>query len=73
MKNPVRKDKQTDCDWLANFNAGCGVSTDEPNSYGPDFNAAGGIYALERTPTEIKAWFWSRCVRFFISILTFLL
>jgi len=54
-------DRLTDCDWRANDNAGCGVSTQKPNSYGPDFNAAGGgIYALERTPTEIKVWFWSR-------------
>ena len=32
-----------------------------PNSYGKSFNAAGGgFYAMERTTTFIKVWFWSR-------------
>jgi len=60
-----RADTLTDCDWGAHFNAGCGVSTNKAKSYGPDFNAAGGgIYAMERTPTEIKVWFWPRKVHF---------
>jgi hypothetical protein len=32
-----------------------------PNSYGPPFNAnGGGWYAIERTNTYIKVWFWGR-------------
>jgi hypothetical protein len=31
------------------------------NSYGPPFNAnGGGWYAIERTDSFIKAWFWER-------------
>ncbi|CCA75236.1 related to endo-1,3(4)-beta-glucanase [Serendipita indica DSM 11827] len=50
-----------DCYWEANNYAACGVKTNKPNSYGPDFNAAGGgWFAMERTPTYIRSWFWSR-------------
>ncbi|KAH9927491.1 2 beta-glucan [Epithele typhae] len=49
------------CDVAANGNAGCGVQSTIPKSYGKSFNAAnGGFYAMERTPTFIKVWFWSR-------------
>ena len=49
------------CDVAANGNAGCGVEATQPNSYGKSFNAAGGgFYAMERTSSFIKVWFWSR-------------
>ena len=49
------------CDVAANGNAGCGVQATTPNSYGKSFNGAGGgFYAMERTSTFIKVWFWSR-------------
>jgi len=42
-------------------NNGCGVQTDAPNSFGPDFNnIGGGVYAMERTNDFIKAWYWAR-------------
>ena len=49
------------CDTAATNNAGCGVTAPTSNSYGPAFNAAGGgWYAMERTNSFIKVWFWSR-------------
>ncbi len=49
------------CDVAANGNAGCGVQATAPNNYGKSFNAAGGgFYAMERTTSFIKVWFWSR-------------
>ena len=31
------------------------------NSFGPSFNSAGGgWYAMERTDSFIKVWFWTR-------------
>ncbi|KAG9100553.1 hypothetical protein FRC06_003969 [Ceratobasidium sp. 370] len=51
----------TDCNWLVNGNAGCGVQAPTTNSYGPSFNTnGGGWYAMERTSTYIKVWFWPR-------------
>ncbi|EUC65412.1 family 16 endo-1,3(4)-beta-glucanase from glycoside hydrolase, putative [Rhizoctonia solani AG-3 Rhs1AP] len=51
----------TDCNWQVNGNAGCGVKNPLANSYGPSFNAnGGGWYAMERTSTYIKVWFWPR-------------
>ncbi|KAM6497182.1 endo-beta-glucanase [Amanita muscaria] len=53
--------KQDDCDVSVNFNAGCGVSFPTSNSYGPAFNQnGGGWYAMERSPTHIRVWFWPR-------------
>ncbi|KZP18053.1 glycoside hydrolase family 16 protein [Athelia psychrophila] len=50
----------TDCNANDNGNAGCGVQS-TANSYGPAFNAnGGGYYAMERTSTSIKVWFWAR-------------
>ncbi|EMD36050.1 glycoside hydrolase family 16 protein [Gelatoporia subvermispora B] len=50
-----------DCDADADNNAGCGVQAPSSNSYGPAFNSAGGgWYAMERTSSFIKVWFWSR-------------
>ncbi|TFK50267.1 endo-1,3(4)-beta-glucanase-like protein [Heliocybe sulcata] len=51
----------TDCDAYDNSNAGCGVAAPTANSYGPAFNAdGGGWYAMERTNSSIKVWFWAR-------------
>ncbi|KAN0087656.1 glycoside hydrolase family 16 protein [Tylopilus felleus] len=42
-------------------NDGCGVDFSDPASFGPSFNHnGGGWYALERTVTDIKVFFWSR-------------
>ncbi|KAH9049268.1 endo-beta-glucanase [Lactarius deliciosus] len=50
-----------DCNAFANSNAGCGVQTTAANSYGPAFNNnGGGWYALERTPSFVKIWYWPR-------------
>lgn len=50
-----------DCDATQPGNIGCGVSTDAPASFGPSFNnAGGGWYAVERTDSYIKVWFWGR-------------
>ncbi|QRV76433.1 glycoside hydrolase family 16 protein [Ceratobasidium sp. AG-Ba] len=50
-----------DCNWQVNGNSGCGVQAPSTNSYGPSFNAnGGGWYAMERTSTYIKVWFWPR-------------
>jgi hypothetical protein len=49
------------CDTAATNNAGCGVQVTDKRSYGPTFNNnGGGWYALERTNSFIKVWFWSR-------------
>ncbi|KZP26125.1 glycoside hydrolase family 16 protein [Athelia psychrophila] len=51
----------TDCNANDDGNAGCGVQSPDSNSFGPAFNAAGGgYYAMERTTTSIKVWFWAR-------------
>ncbi|KDQ51418.1 glycoside hydrolase family 16 protein [Jaapia argillacea MUCL 33604] len=51
----------TDCDSSVNGNAGCGVQVSTADSYGPAFNTnGGGWYAMERTTTYIKVWFWPR-------------
>ncbi|KAF9490953.1 endo-beta-glucanase [Pleurotus eryngii] len=52
---------QNDCNVAVNSNAGCGVKMSDSRSYGPAFNSnGGGWYAVERTSTFIKAWFWPR-------------
>jgi hypothetical protein len=41
-------------------NAGCGISSQDPTSYGDGFNVAGGgVYAMEWTSTAISIWFFS--------------
>ena len=56
-----RKSISDNCDVAVNGNTGCGVQSSIPNSYGKSFNTAGGgFYAMERTTTFIKVWFWSR-------------
>jgi hypothetical protein len=50
-----------DCNTADNGNAGCGIQATTSNSYGPSFNAnGGGIYAMERTSSFIKIWFFPR-------------
>ncbi|KAF8916423.1 2 beta-glucanase [Mucidula mucida] len=52
---------QNDCDTAVNDNAGCGVQLQNTASYGPPFNAnGGGWYAVEKTDTYIKVFFWAR-------------
>ncbi|KAF8057410.1 endo-beta-glucanase [Lyophyllum atratum] len=52
---------QLDCNAAVNGNAGCGVKLSSSTSYGPAFNNnKGGWYAVERTNTFIKVWFWAR-------------
>lgn len=49
------------CDVNTSGNTGCGVQAPSANSYGPSFNAAGGgFYAMERTTSFVKVWFWTR-------------
>jgi len=53
--------QQNDCNVAVNGNAGCGVKMPTPNSYGPTFNSnGGGWFAVERTNSFIKVWFWPR-------------
>jgi len=53
--------EQLDCNYLVNFNTGCGVSMPTASSYGPDFNEnGGGWFAMERTSQHISIWFWAR-------------
>ncbi|KAJ8463021.1 hypothetical protein ONZ45_g17727 [Pleurotus djamor] len=50
-----------DCNAFANSNSGCGVRVNDVRSFGPTFNEnGGGWYTIERTPTFIKVWFFSR-------------
>ncbi|KAG6917639.1 hypothetical protein DXG01_001746 [Tephrocybe rancida] len=52
---------QLDCNTAVNGNAGCGVRVPGSVSYGPAFNNnGGGWYAVERTTSYIKVWFWAR-------------
>ena len=61
MIDSCRTAVEDDCDTAVNNNAGCGVQAPTTNSYGPSFNSAGGgYYAMERTDSFIKVWFWSR-------------
>jgi len=50
-----------DCDAAATNNVGCGVKLADSRSYGSNFNSnGGGYYAMERTDSFIKVWFWPR-------------
>lgn len=54
----------TDCNTPEPDSVGCGVGDTNDNSYGPAFNDnGGGWYALERTDSFIKVWFWPRNVK----------
>ncbi|GJE87869.1 glycoside hydrolase family 16 protein [Phanerochaete sordida] len=49
------------CDVNTDGNSGCGVQAPSANSYGPSFNAnGGGWYAMERTNSFVKVWFFPR-------------
>lgn len=51
----------TTCDAYVNSNTGCSVAAPTLNSFGPSFNAnGGGWYAIERTNSFIRVWFWPR-------------
>ena len=53
----------TDCGTHSDDDPGCAVMDPNENSYGPPFNKnGGGWYAIERTDSFIKAWFWPRNV-----------
>lgn len=53
--------EQLDCNYLVDGNNGCKVRDTRAESYGPAFNAAGGgFFALERSDSYIKVWFWPR-------------
>lgn len=53
--------KTTDCNWETNWNSGCGVAMNTPQSYGPALNnIGGGWFAMQRTETYIKIWFFPR-------------
>ncbi|WVW81993.1 hypothetical protein I302_103998 [Kwoniella bestiolae CBS 10118] len=52
---------RTDCAVHGNDNQGCGVKDRRPDSFGPAFNKdQGGWYAMQRSNSGIKMWFWSR-------------
>ena len=49
---------ETDCSTVQ----GCLVAENKPDSYGPDFAAAGGgVFALQMDSTGINMWFFSVC------------
>ncbi|KAF8551537.1 glycoside hydrolase family 16 protein [Imleria badia] len=51
----------TNCNVYETDNTSCGVKVNSPDSFGPTFNSAGGgWYAIERTPSFIKVFFWPR-------------
>jgi len=59
-RDQTGRDRGTQCDTLANP-GGCGASDPRGNSYGPSFNDnRGGWFAIERTESFIKTWFWPR-------------
>jgi len=59
-RDQTGRDRGTQCDTLANP-AGCGASDPRRNSYGPSFNDnQGGWFAIERTESFIRIWFWPR-------------
>jgi len=50
-----------DCNTLINNNEGCSVEMTDTRSFDGIFNdKGGGFFAVERTDTFIKVWFWSR-------------
>ncbi|KAL4068802.1 glycoside hydrolase family 16 protein [Scleroderma yunnanense] len=51
----------TNCDVYETNNSGCGVDINDNNSFGPSFNGiGGGWYAIERTSSFVKIFFWER-------------
>ncbi|KAM5537516.1 hypothetical protein V8D89_008843 [Ganoderma adspersum] len=52
---------QANCDVAANGNTGCAVLDKNSKSYGLAFNNnGGGFYAMERSNSGVKVWFWPR-------------
>jgi len=52
---------QANCDVAATGNSGCGVQNTKGNSYGDNFNrAGGGAYVMERANDGIKVWFFPK-------------
>ncbi|EIW80134.1 glycoside hydrolase family 16 protein [Coniophora puteana RWD-64-598 SS2] len=50
-----------DCSVYDTDNTGCGTKYTKANSFGPDFNnAGGGWYAIVKTSTAISMYFWGR-------------
>ncbi|PRP74680.1 endo-1,3(4)-beta-glucanase [Planoprotostelium fungivorum] len=51
----------SNCDVATTGNAGCGVTLNKANSYGTNFNnAGGGAYVMERSSDAIKVWFFPK-------------
>ncbi|EGO00838.1 glycoside hydrolase family 16 protein [Serpula lacrymans var. lacrymans S7.3] len=51
----------SNCDVDQTNNMSCGVKLSASDSFGPSFNNnGGGWYAMERTSSAIKIWFWDR-------------
>ena len=51
----------TNCDVDATGNAGCSVLDTRSNSFGVNFNSnGGGFFAMERSSSGVKVWFWPR-------------
>ncbi|KAH7098711.1 glycoside hydrolase family 16 protein [Auriculariales sp. MPI-PUGE-AT-0066] len=51
----------SDCNAFADGNTGCTTQFTKANSFGPSFNKhGGGYFAMERTSSSIKVWFWPR-------------
>ncbi|KIJ17950.1 glycoside hydrolase family 16 protein [Paxillus involutus ATCC 200175] len=64
-RNMTGQPTGTNCAAYETDNAGCGVQftedVNDPINFGPGFNThQGGWYAVERTSTYMKIWFWSR-------------
>jgi hypothetical protein len=51
----------TQCDAFQNYNQGCGVTGNNPLTYGSGFNSVGGgVYAVQWTSAHIKIWHFAR-------------
>jgi len=60
-RNMTGQSVGNDCESPGNNNAGCGVQSTRPNSYGEAFNSAGGgAYAMELTDNGIRIWYFSK-------------
>jgi len=59
--NQIGKTVGTDCNGLANSNAGCGTQSPSTQSYGQGFNnGGGGVFAMQWEDSGIYIWFWPR-------------
>lgn len=60
-RNMTRMTLEKNCYLNDDETIGCSVASNKPDSYGSSFNGAGGgWYVLERTPSFINIYFWSR-------------